>query len=188
MNDHGMFYSVVLFFHVLGAVALFAVLGALLVGMVLMRRASTVEQVRTWAGLAHGIGPVFPVPNVLILLAGLYMAATEWGWAVPWIDVSLVALVVMAVLGRTVIGSRIEKAHEASLAAPEGPIPDALHRRRTDPVLWSTFLSFVAVAVGIVFLMTVKPGLAGALAAIGVAIVIGIAGAAIIRTPRTSPL
>lgn len=87
-------------------------------------------------------------------------------------------------LGRTVIGSRIEKVHEAALATPEDPIPDSLHRHRTDPVLWATILTLVAVAVGIVFLMTVKPGLVGALAAVGVAVVIGLAGAAIMRPPR----
>lgn len=183
MDDHGMAYNVALFLHIVGVLALFAAFGVLLAGMVGMLRASTVERARAGAGLAHGIGPVFPIPNALILLAGLYMAATEWGWTTPWIDVSLVGLLVMALLGRFVIGSRIEAAYEAALAAPEGPIPDALHRRRADLGLWTTVLTFVSVVVGIVFLMVVKPGLAGVLATIGIAVVIGLA-AAIIRPPR----
>lgn len=187
MDDHGITYNLALFTHIVGVLVLFAMFGVLLAGMVGMLRASTVERVRAGVGVARGIGPVFPVPNALILLGGLYMAVTEWGWTTPWIDVSLAGLLVMALLGRFVIGTRIEAVYEAAYeAAPEGLIPEALHRHRADPVLWTTVLSFVSVVVGIVFLMAVKPGLAGVLATMGIAVVIGIAiAAAIVRPPRS---
>jgi hypothetical protein len=46
-----------------------------------------------------------------------------------------------------------------------------------DPLLWASIQIRVAIALGIVFLMTVKPGLGGALLTIGVAIVLGLASA-----------
>ena len=49
--------------------------------------------------------------------------------------------------------------------------------RLHDPFLWASIQTRVVVALGIVFLMTVKPGLEEALLTIGVAIILGLVSA-----------
>lgn len=90
-------YSVLIFAHVLGAVALFAALGIEVVAFRRLRRARTADQARTWMGPLREAGRLGPVAMVTILIAGVWMMALRWG-PEPWILTALVGLVVMAVL------------------------------------------------------------------------------------------
>ena len=129
--DAARVYHVALFFHVFGMMVFCAALGVLLAAIVQVQRASTVEQLRIWSGLGHSSGNVFQLANGLILLPGLYMMATTWGWLTAWIDVALGALLVMAWVGATVISPRIDALYQAALASRPGPIPEALQQRQT---------------------------------------------------------
>ncbi len=48
------------------------------------------------------------------------------------------------------------------------------YKQRDDHVLWASCCIFTAILIGIVFLMTVKPGLVGSLATIVVALALGL--------------
>ena len=96
-------------------------------------------------------------PSALLVLAtGIYMTATRWGPR-PWIVIGLAAMVLMAIMGPT-------------LSRRPGAAALSLHLR--------TWLF-----LGIVFLMTTEPGLAGSLVVIGVAALIGVATALPARSP-----
>jgi len=64
-----------------------------------------------------------------------------------------------------------------AVPAESGSLSLAFRQRLQDPFLWTSIQTRVAIALGIVFLMTVKPGLGGALLTIGVAIILGLAAA-----------
>ena len=67
----------------------------------------------------------------------------------------------MAVIGRAVTAE----------TGPLSPTPLGLLH---DPLLWIAIQTCVAIALGIVFLMTVKPALSGSLLTIGIAVVLGL--------------
>lgn len=94
----------------------------------------------------------------ILLLAGLYLTATRWG-GTPWIGLALLSLVALGALGAA--GARAPRA-----------IGRASLRLR------------VAIVVGVVFLMTAKPDLGGALAATAVAALAGIGWAFSARPAR----
>lgn len=166
-------YSIVMFAHDIGALGYFVGFGLEWASLVRVRRASTAEQAREWLGLRAWVMPLGLTSLVLILLSGLYMAATEVGW-MGWIVVALASLVLIAILGATLTGLRIG-AIEKAAAAESGPLSLALRQRLNDPLLSTSIQIRTAIALGIVFLMAVQPDLAGSLLTIGIATVLGFA-------------
>ncbi len=164
MND----YAIALFLHIVGALGLFVALGLEWTSLLLLRRATTSEQVRERMRLASGVRGVSGAALATLLVSGVYLTATVWG-GVAWIGVALGAMVLMAVLGVALSGPRLAAIGRAVEHGSLAPVPD--------PLLWVSMQTRVAVALGIVFLMTVKPDLNGSLLTIAVAAVLGLIAA-----------
>jgi hypothetical protein len=169
------YYSIALFLHVVGALGVFVALGLEWTSLRHLRRATTGEQVREWMRVSTGVGQVGIASMLTILISGFYMMATVWG-GVVWIIVALGALVLVIVLGLALTGPRMAAIGRA-VAAEKGTVSPTLHHLLHYPLLWISIQTRVAIALGIVFLMTVKPDLGGSLLTIGVAIVLGLASA-----------
>ncbi|HEY8492130.1 MAG TPA: DUF2269 family protein [Dehalococcoidia bacterium] len=183
-------YEIVLFLHVMGAIGLFMGVAIVLTAMARMRRSESVAQVREWSGLADLSDKLLPVASLVLLLSGIYMATDFEFWGDGWVDVSMALLLVMIVLGPAVNARRLGTISREAKDAPDGPVQGALRARILDPVLWTTVQTMSVVAVGIVFLMTVKPGIAGSLVTLVVALALGLASsipawrrAAAVRAP-----
>jgi hypothetical protein len=168
-------YSIALFLHVVGALGFFTALGLEWVSLHQLRRATTADQVREWRGISNGSARLGMPSMVVLLLSGIYMMATVWG-GVAWIIVSLGAIALMAIPAVAVSGRWITVIGEV-VAAERGPISPALQELLHHPLLWMAIQTRLALALGIVFLMTVKPSLNGSLLAIGVAALLGLASA-----------
>jgi hypothetical protein len=168
------FYSIVLFLHIVGALGLFVALGLEWISLLSLRRVGTIEPAREWLrvfGLVRWVGPI---SMGLLLLSGAHMMRAVWG-GVAWIVIALATLVLMAGLG--VLNGRRLAAIGRATATEGGVLSPAFRQRLHDPLLWTSIQTRVAIAVGIVFLMTVKPDLEGTLLTIGVAIILGLVSA-----------
>ncbi len=165
-------YSTAQYLHIVGALLLFASMTMQGVALRMARRAVTLEPVRESAAIAGLTRVVGPVSVVLILVPGLYMTATSWGW-VPWIIVGLAVWVVIAALG-TVAGIRLTFAGRAAAAGGDELSPEQLRRIRS-PLPLATWRMSVALVLGVVLLMTIKPDTSGALLTIAVAAAAGVA-------------
>lgn len=142
-------YPLALFFHIVGALLLFVLLT--IEGALLGR-----------AGMAARMNRILgPISALFVLVPGLYMTATQWGFR-PWILVGLATYVLIAALGAftgiTVLRGRM------SLDVARG-----------------SWLVRVGAAVGIVFDMSLKPDWAVAIAAVGVGTIAGLAAGRVIR-------
>jgi hypothetical protein len=183
-------YAVALFAHIVGVLTLFITLALQWLITLRLRRASSIAQAREWSGLAKGLNRVAPVSGVLILGAGIYMTALAWSLLTTWIDVSLAAMGIMMIFGIGVVGRRltaIQRAAEAVEAATDA-IPAALQARMDDPALWVSMQTSVAVALGIVFMMTNKPSLTVSIVAVIVSLALGgLLGALTLRPRRVTP-
>lgn len=171
MND----YSFALFLHIAGALGFFVALGLEWTSLYQLGRATTTEQVRGWLRVSAGVSRVGMPSMVILLISGFYMMATVWGH-VAWIIVALGAIVPLAILVLTVSGPRLAAIRQ-TVAEENSPVSPALHRLLHHPALRLAIQTRVAIALGIVFLMTVKPGLSGSLLAIGVAAGLGLISA-----------
>lgn len=132
-------------------IALFAhIVGALLVFVLL-----TIEGLGLRFGFQYArLNQVFgPISAALILIPGFYMMATQWGWT-GWIVTGITAWVVIAALGAY-----------TGIGVARGTISVS-----TVTVTW---LARVGLALGVVFEMTLKPGLPIAVAAVLAGVVVG---------------
>ena len=171
-------YSFALFIHIIGSLLLCIAFTAEGIGLLQFRRATTNSAIRQWEGVL-GLGRVFgPASVVTILASGLYLMISSWGW-VPWIAVGLLAWVLIAVLG-AVNGIRLSLTIRQ---LPAGAAPGTSLQSRAFVISWVTRLS---IAVGIVFVMTSKPDLLGALLSILITAAFGVAsGVAMTRRGAT---
>jgi hypothetical protein len=173
-------YSFALFLHIVGALLLFTAFTVEGVGLFHLRRATTSAEVLQWEGVL-GLARIFgPASVVAILLPGLYLMATSWGW-VPWIAVGLVAWFLIAVIGAV---NGILLAMVVRHAAADG----AQVGRLRDPRFVVSWFTRLAMAVSIVFLMTNKPAPVWAVLSVGIAAIIGIAAGMLASRRIPQPL
>jgi hypothetical protein len=168
-------YNLALFVHVLGVVALFVAIGVQQWGGAQVRRADTLEHLRLWLGLVGASQNLYPAAIVLLLAGGLFMAGTAWSFTTPWIVVALIGLAGMIVLGILVVGRRFAAIESAAPAGSSGPVPTDVARLVARPGVWACLFALNGTAIGILWLMTNKPGWAGSIA--GVAVVTAVLGA-----------
>lgn len=176
------FYSISLFLHIVGALGLFAALSLEWTGLLGLRRATTAGQARQWMRLMAVPRTIAGPSALIVLLAGIYLSIARWG-VQAWIVVGLTTMVFIAVLGPALGGRRWAAIARSLPPGEEGSLGAAFGQRVRDAVLSLSISLRVALFVGIVFLMSTKPGIAGALAAIGVAALLGLAPALSNRTP-----
>jgi hypothetical protein len=165
-------YSIALFLHIVGALLLFVTLTVEGIALRLLRRAVTREAAQGAAGLLRLNRIAGPLSALGVLIPGLYMMATNWGW-VAWIVVALVSWLAIAVLG-AVNGIRI-----LALDRSRGLLTGI--RNPMFLISWSTR---AGIALGVVFLMTVKPGAILALLTILLAAAAGAALAMVLGAAR----
>src|SRR5262245_66301543 len=78
---------------------LFAALAIEGVSLRSLRRATSYEQAREWAGVWSVLVPL-GVPSVLVVLAsGIYLATTLGLWQFGWVEVAVAPLALVAVAG-----------------------------------------------------------------------------------------
>ena len=171
MNNYN--YSVASFLHVISALGFFVTLGLEWTSLRHLRRATTSGQVLEWMRLPAEMGQLGMISMLTLLATGFYMMAIAWG-AVGWIIVALGAIVLMILLSMILTRQRMAVIGKTA-SIERGPVSPALSHLLHDSVLTVSLQTRVAMAVGIVFLMTVKPGLDGSLLTIVVAIILGLA-------------
>lgn len=143
-------YSIALFLHIVGAILFFALL--------------TIEGVSLRQGVpAAQLGRILgPISALLILIPGLYMVASPWGWK-GWI--------VLGIAGWFLIAAGGAATGILFMANRVG--------RRAAAISW---LIRIGMALGVVFVMTVKPDAAvAAIAVVAGALLGGAAGLAVAR-------
>jgi hypothetical protein len=180
-------YPIALFLHVSGAIGYFVAMGTWLFGLASMRRAQRVEQVRSIVQLVGLSGPLFGISVLLLFTAGFYMALTAWSLLTGWIVVGLISLVLLAPLGTALLEPRRRVIDRLARKAPDGPLPEELERCIHDPILLTAPPTLTALLLGVVFLMTTKPSLVGAIIVMAVALVLGLAWGALIARRDAQP-
>lgn len=166
-------YALALFLHILGAMALSAGFAIEGVGLWRLRAARSAGDARAALG-ALAVMPRLYIPaTVLLLLSGLYMTVTGVGWAAGWPAVGLASMVLLAVVGAALTGPRMAAIGRA-LDAPDASAASVDWVRHT-AIPRASFQARMAIVLGIVFLMTVKPSLNEALLVMAIAIAFGLA-------------
>lgn len=141
------------------SIALFAhIVGAILVFVLLTIEGLGLRIGFDYAQLNRVLGPA---SAVLILVPGLYMMAAQWGWA-GWIVTGIATYVLIAGVGAY-----------TGISVMRGRM-----NRRTAGVSW---LVRIGMALGVAFVMTVKPSLVFSVMAVLAGVALGAAAGALTR-------
>jgi hypothetical protein len=161
-------YSTAVFFHVLGGIGIFIALAVEGLGLFKLTSPSNIDQKREWARMLSAILPRIGAPSVgLALVSGLYLTEEAWREA-PWVAPSLGALILIAIVG-VALNMRPMRALRKSLnGATENTPIGVIPLKRLGISLQTRF----GLALGILFLMTTKPGLQASIAVLAVAVVL----------------
>lgn len=176
-------YTIALFLHISGVLGYFMSTGTRVFVLAALRRAQRVEQVRLISMLDARLGPVFGISVLVLLVSGLYMAATAWSFQTSWIAVALISLLLMAPVGAALMEPRRRAVEQLAHTTPDGPIPADLAQRINDPVWHSAIYATPILLLGIVFLMAIQPGLITSLIVMGIALGLG-SGVGVITAGR----
>ena len=169
------FYSFAKFVHIASDIGIFIGIGAQLLSLAALRQIKRAEQARVLLWLITTSDVITIVSAALTITAGLYMALTIRGLQISWIAVSLGSLVALLLpLIRVFVEPRMRAIVKMTRETPDGPLPQALEARIHDPILGTALQMVAAVVFGIVFLMTVKPSLVGALIGMLAALALGL--------------
>ena len=168
-------YHVVLYLHFL---SLFLGVGAAgVIGVCLFRlsAAQTLADAAPFATLADQTERVFPVAVIGLFATGAYMTSDVWTWSTPWIKVSIVGLVLVALQGPLLAGRRAHALKRALRENGPGQLGERARRMTRDPILWIVTFANPAIVFAIVWNMTEKPGTAGSIVSVVVAYAVGAA-------------
>jgi hypothetical protein len=94
------------------------------------------------------------------------MTSDSWTWSTGWIDVSIAAVVLVSLQGPIVAGPRTRALKLALEESEPGPLDPRVHILTRDTALWIVIFANPGIVLGITWNMTVKPGSAGAIAAV----------------------
>ncbi len=165
------FLHVVLFFHILGATGLFLGLGIEGITLKFLSRASTTEQVL-------GLGPsfkllriTFSISALLLLLSGIYMAESAWGWT-SWVIIGLILLVALSGAG-SMGGKKIAESMKA-LSDSTGSLSSEFREKISASFLHKSYKIRILLVIGIIFIMTLQTDWIASIAAIIIAFLIGL--------------
>ena len=166
-------YRTVLYLHLLFLLIGFGAAAVIGVCLFHLRAAATLADAGPWGMLAGKTERVFPVAIIGLFATGAYLTSDLWTWDTRWIDVSIAALVVIAVQGPVVAGRRAKALEHALKENGPGPLGDAARRMTRDPALWMATFANPGIVLGIMWNMTQKPGIAEAIAAVAIGYAVG---------------
>jgi hypothetical protein len=167
-----------LFFHFLGLVALFVGYGLEWTGSSLLRRATTADQARTWLGVYRKSLMVSGPGLLVLIISGFYMASLTGAMRMPWMSASMLGVILALLIGFVLLMPRFKKV-KAALPDGSANLNDAALARVRDPLIVTLIRTRFLLALGLVYLMTVKPeGFPVSMTVLLVSIVLGVLCAA----------
>lgn len=159
-----------LFLHVLAAIGLLSGGVVQVLAGTRVRSARTGREIAAWAGFARQAGLLIAGSAVVSLMTGGHLAGAVWttearsGFSYPFITLGALGLVLLAPVGPMLGGARLRRLVEHAERTGDAPAPPELWSEARAASLWGPVHSLVGVGVGLVALMTYKPGwLIGAL-------------------------
>lgn len=181
-------YHVVLYIHLLSLLVGFSAGMIEAVCLFRLRAATTLETAAPWGQLAGEVEKAFPVAIVGLFGTGAYMTSDVWTWGTSWVVLAIVGLVVLSLQGPLVAGRRGHAVKLALMANGPGPLGPEARRMTRDRALWIAGMTNEMLVLGVIWVMTEKPGWGGAVAALVVAYAVGMALAtAFTREPALEP-
>ncbi|HTF27470.1 MAG TPA: hypothetical protein VK625_01430 [Flavitalea sp.] len=163
-------YKIALFLHVTGALLLCAAIVIEWLCIINIRKADSIERIKESVFNYSKIGKIADIAAILILVPGIYMMVAVWDDARRGIF-GFFNLILIGVIGGLGTGRKMKEIRK--LVRMENTSLQELGKLAKDNSLWFSIKMRTAIFLGVIFLMTVKPGLTGSIITIAISIILG---------------
>jgi uncharacterized membrane protein len=179
-------YEFVLLAHIAGVFVLVGGLTIEAVAAIGLSRAQSLAQLRGYLFAARFIKRIMPIATVLVVIPGVWMALKGgWDWQSSWIVVAFTVTIFFSVYSPLVKDKQLE--HICGLA-DVGRVTASELKGMAKGLLLMVWIG-IANIFGILYLMVVKPGWTGSVAAVIVASAVGFGiDMALSRQPRVEAM
>jgi hypothetical protein len=167
-------YKIFFLLHFLGAILMFTAVGVNLLGMIGMVLSKETKVVRLCSTWTVRMGKFLPFSIILLLLSSFYMVFTKWDWELPWIDASLVMLIIITVTSITIDLPRLKAINSVVIEETTSTPSFDLMVKTRDHVLWNSVSIMTMEVAAIIHIMIEKLGIAGSLITLVLALVVGL--------------
>jgi hypothetical protein len=151
-------YGISLFLHLLGVIGLTSAIIMMHGIGSKIRGAPTVQDLRLWLGVGRSVQVFFPVSGILLLVTGLHLAGAGWDFGQPWILTALILVLLLLPAAPVVQRPRFMAMGMAAGSAAPGAVPPDVSRLTLDPFPWRWHSMMTGVSIGLLWIMTLKPG------------------------------
>ena len=162
---------VVLFLHVAAVLALFVCLSFEALSLFRLRRASTLAEARLWIDPVPRLPLWTGVSALVVFGSGIYLAMRMSAFGQAWIDLTIIALLLIAPLG-ALTGKRMRTIRQALTDA--STLEPELFTRLDDALLKISLSVRIFIFLGIVLLMAAKPELSPSVSIVVSSIFLGV--------------
>jgi uncharacterized membrane protein len=116
------------------------------------------------------------------------MMVKLWTLDTSWVIVGLISFFILGGMGEMINARRITTIADTVSGASDGSLPATLRSQINDPILWTAVFADAAGLLGVIFLMTLKPGLVGSIVTMLIALGVGAAiGQVFVRREVEAP-
>jgi len=150
-------YATGLFIHFLGMVGLFVGYGLEWTASSLLRQSTTSNQVRSLLRIYRLSLPISGPGLLILILSGGYLGSITGSMKQGWIEATLLGIVLALGIGFVLILPRM-KALRAALPESDAPLSEKGRALVRDAMIVTLIRVRAMLALGIVYLMTAKPG------------------------------
>jgi hypothetical protein len=160
-------YEVMVFVHVTAAVTLLS--GSVVASPAVrgsVRRAGTTQEMRAYLAIGGPLLILEPTSALVVLASGIYLTSVANFWAQGWVQAAIAFWIVNAVVAGVVVKPVIGHVVAAAATAIDGPVDQHLDTFRRSS-RWSVGGDvLMANDIAMLYVMTMKPDLAGSLLAV----------------------
>lgn len=135
-----------------------------------IRKADAIDRIKESVFNYSKVGIIGDIAAVLILIPGIYMMVVVWDDA-RWGIFGLLGLILIGLIGGIVTGRKMKKIRK--IIKMENKSSQELGKLLQNNSLWFSIKMRTAIFLGVIFLMTVKPELAGSIITIAISIILG---------------
>lgn len=163
-------YNIILSLHIASAVVLIG--GSILVAPMFrgwIRKAERVSEIRRWLIAGKPLAKANPISAIALLATGIYLASVGHWWRAAWVQVAVVLWVVASAVAKKVVEPQMGRIADLAFSSVSEDVSAELDRARNSRLLAIGSDVLLANDLGILFLMSNKPGIVGSIAAIVVA-------------------
>ncbi len=152
-------YQIALLIHLSALLAATAASAIIHLGVGRRAAAPTLRESMEWARLMGKTARVFPFAVLTLIATGGYMVRGSWNWGLGWVQAGLLGALVLLVSG-AVVGAREGAGARANVARMQQAGRELPNDFRPDRVAALLGHANTGLALAIVAVMTLKPGVA----------------------------